>query len=826
MKKYILHIVCIICAVGLVGCIASDREFDGARDGEVTLTLSLGDNTRYSTPDNGVGEGSNDDDTALISLNENLITSLEIFLYANGAEGSDATFATRLDGLNGRDKFERVTFSIPAAALNTLFANGANSCGIYVIANYNTGRTVATNGVYANTSIAELKAMEVEAEFDAMQSLDLSSVDAKYGAIANIKPQASFVMDSELSTVTKSGNNLSGSVYITRAASKITFRTTIAESLEIEGKTWVPMLEHLSFSYRNIVNKGCIDNGSDVDSNDTFPMPEGEDVYADAIGIQMSPIFSDYGATSPTYDGSQDVEGVSGWSTIDHVVPLYTYSSRWADGAKNEAYIMLTVPWKIQGDTSETLTYYNYFVPINMNDLKLVRNKHYRINLRVGVLGDLEELTESEYSYEVLDWVGEDISVELNKPTYLVVDQNYVVMKNIEEFSVGYHSSDEVECKVLSTTIGPWKKQNNIYVSGSSYEEFAVNGTTMTSTTYSGKTFAAPGGVVTFTHGLDNTRSDTDTDYDFLVQTTVVRIYHKNNPSIYEDITFVQYPAMYVTVNEGYEGNDRWNYINVNGHSWEDWWDGSGSAGNGCPTVKVGKNNVKVYWVGIGGKSNPIHNMYQITVTAFDSTTPNYLIADPRAAAKNITLFEGYTHKYNNTTDTSPDYPVQPDQLNVEEIKGYRGTLVENAENLVAPEFIIASHCSSCACSDNYMYAEDSGYYRCASYQEAGYPAGRWRLPTVAELEVIGKLCAQDKLPQIFVNDVAYLSSSGSFLNQNGSFSPTTKQAQSVRCVYDTWYWKDKCNDESMKKLLWAAEGNVEDMKANGDYDDVLTVIK
>lgn len=807
MRKYILHIVCIICAVGLVGCIASDREFDGKRDGEVTLTLSLGDHTRYSTPDNGVGEGSNDDDTTLISLNENLITSLEIFLYANGAEGSDATFATRLDGLNGRDKFESVTFSIPAAALNTLFANGANSCGIYVIANYNTGRTVATNGLYENTSIAELKAMEIEAEFDAMQSLDLSSVNTKYGAINNIKPQASFVMDSELSTVTKSGNNLSGSVYITRAASKITFRTTIAQSLEIDGKTWVPLLEHLSFSYRNIVNKGYIDNGSDVDTNNTFPMPAGQSIYADAVGIQMSPIFSDYGATSPTYDGSQDVEGVSDWSTIDHVVPLYTYSSRWVDGAKNEAYIMLSVPWKIQGDTSETLTYYNYFVPINMNDLKLVRNKHYRINLRVGVLGDLEELTESEYSYEVLDWVGENVEVKLQKPTYLVVDANYVEMKNLETFSVGYQSSDEVAYEVRSTTISAFKKdKDGIIISGCVHTKYTVS---------------AENGNVTFEHELDNTRSDNDTDYDFLVQTTVVRIYHKNNPSIYEDITFVQYPAMYVTVNAGYEGNKRWNYINVNGNSWENWIT-SGSAGNGCPTY----NGKKVYWVGVGGKSSANHNLYQITVTAFDSTTPNYLIADPRAAAQNITLFKGYTHKYNNTTDTSPDYPVQPDQFNVKEIKGYRGTLVENAENLVAPEFIIASHCSSCANADNYMYAEDSGYYRCASYQEAGYPAGRWRLPTVAELEVIGKLCAQDKLPQIFVDGVAYLSASGSFNNQGGSFTPTTKQAQSVRCVYDTWYWKDKCNDESMKELLWAAEGNVEDMKANGTYDDVLTVIK
>ena len=808
MRKYILYIVCTLCVLGLGGCIASDSHERFNKDGEVTLTLSLGDHTRTNTPDNGVGEGTNDDDTDL-ALNENKIATLEVYLYPTGAENEDAVYATRVEGLDKRDKVENITFSIPAGSLNTLFAGGTTRCGIYVIANYDTGRTVAVDGVYANTSIAELKAIEVSASFDALQQIDLASLDSNYsGSVQSIKPQQLFVMDSELSTVTKSGNNLSGTVYITRAASKITFRTTIAQSLEIDGKTWVPMLEHLSFMYKNIVNKGYIDNGSDVDTNNSFPMPSGQGVYADASGIQMSSIFSDHGAKAPNYDG--EVEGVTGWTTVDHIVPLYTYSSRWSDGANNEAYIMLSVPWKVLGDTSETLTYYNYFVPINMNDLKLVRNKHYRINLRVGVLGDLEELTESEFSYEVLDWVGENIEVKLQKPTYLVVDSNYVVMKNIETFSVGYQSSDEVAYEVRSTTISAFKKQNNIIVSGCVHTKYTVS---------------AENGNVTFEHELDNTRSDNDTDYDFLVQTTVVRIYHKNNPSIYEDITFVQYPAMYVTVNAGYEGNNRWNYINVNGHSWENWTTSSG-AGTGCPTVKVGKNNEKVYWVGIGGKSSAIHNMYQITVTAFDSTTPDYLIADPRAAAKNITLFEGYTHKYNNTTDTSPDYPVQPDQLNVEEIKGYRGTLVENAENLVAPEFIIASHCSSCANADNYMYAEDSGYYRCASYQEAGYPAGRWRLPTVAELEVIGKLCAQDKLPQIFVDGVAYLSASGSFNNQGGSFTPTTKQAQSVRCVYDTWYWKDKCNDESMKKLLWAAEGNVEDMKANGTYDDVLTVIK
>ena len=821
MRKYILYIVCTLCVLGLGGCIASDSHERFNKDGEVTLTLSLGDHTRTNTPDNGVGEGTNDDDTDL-ALNENKIATLEVYLYPTGAENEDAVYATRVDGLDKRDKVENITFSIPAGSLNTLFAGGTTRCGIYVIANYDTGRTVAVDGVYANTSIAELKAIEVSASFDALQQIDLASLDSNYsGSVQSIKPQQLFVMDSELSTVTKSGNNLSGTVYITRAASKITFRTTIAQSLEIDGKTWVPMLEHLSFMYKNIVNKGYIDNGSDVDTNNSFPMPSGQGVYADASGLQMSSIFSDHGAKAPNYDG--EVEGVTGWATVDHIVPLYTYSSRWSDGANNEAYIMLSVPWKVLGDTSETLTYYNYFVPINMNDLKLVRNKHYRINLRVGVLGDLEELTESEFSYEVLDWVGENIEVKLQKPTYLVVDSNYVVMKNIEEFSVGYQSSDEVLCKVLSTTIGPWETQNEVVVSGSSFKDFYLNGVSMTSTTFEDKTVSAPDGIVTFTHGLDNTRSDTDTDYDFYVQTTVVRIYHKNNPSIYEDITFVQYPAMYVTTEVG--NTTTKNYINVNGHNYSSWNDKNGAAGSGCPTY----NGTKVYWVGIGGKTasslNP--NIYQITVTAFDQTTANYIIADPRGEAEDITMFPQYNH---NSSSRAPDYPVQPDQLNETTIKGYRGTRSEGSDNLVAPAFIVASFLSTCQNADQYLYPEDSAYYRCASYQEAGYPAGRWRIPTTAELDVIGKLCAQNKLPSIFTNNQNYPSASGIFkytkVNGTGSFNPTTSNATSVRCVYDTWYWRDKCNSTSEQKLLWGADGNVADMKADGTYDTYLERVK
>jgi hypothetical protein len=80
--------------------------------------------------------------------------------------------------------------------------------------------------------------------------------------------------------------------------------------------------------------------------------------------------------------------------------------------------------------------------------------------------------------------------------------------------------------------------------------------------------------------------------------------------------------------------------------------------------------------------------------------------------------------------------------------------------------------------------------YRCASYQEDGYPAGRWRVPTSAELRFIGKLCAEQKLPPLFSDGVTYWSASAGFTynRSNGTFTERTS-ADYVRCVYDEWYW-------------------------------------
>ena len=813
--RRLFYIVCAICVACLCGCDTSERFGGGSREGEMVLRLSLGSLTRS-------GEQSNDtraDDTAFVELNENKVSSIEVFLYDSTAtDTTDAVYATRIENLDKSGSFD-ITLTVPNDVIETLFPRNTTTCKVYVIANYETGRTENLE----LTSVAELKSMPLEAAFNETKDVDLTASNAKYGTVTSVKPQEHFVMDSDMETVTKVDKDLTGTVYLTRAASKITLRTTIAQELVVNNKTWVPMLNDLTLSYHNVANKGFVDNNSDDDTNNTFAMPTGDDVYADIDGVQMSSIFSDSGVVQPEY--GSEVEGASDWITVDHIVPFYSYSSRWDDGDDNEAYITLTIPWMVRGDDgellSETLTYYSYFVPINMNDMKLVRNKHYRINLRVGVLGDIEieQVNDTNFSYEIIDWVGQNIEAGLQKPLYLVVESNYVELYNVTSISVAFEASGDVVFNsgrtsipynnsysdVTSSTIKGWVYTDNIIVAGSAYTNYKIT---------------IADGEVTYEHQIDNSLTSGPDKCDFLPQTTVVRIYLQGNKSIYQDITFVQYPAMYVNTYKGDRSTK--NYITVNGNTS---WDNSYNVGSGCPNVNGGI----VYWMGVGGKDpntlNP--DIYEIVVSAFDASTSQYIIADPRGPAENITTFKAYDHGSNQSK--SPAYNAQPDQRGVSVVKEYRPTLAgEDARNLIAPKFIIASFLSTCSNADQYLFAEDSAWNRCAGYQEAGYPAGRWRIPTAAELEFVGKLCAEKMLPSIFTNEQNYPSSTGNYKYNNGTFTPTNAEATSVRCVYDTWYWRDKCKNNQVNnvRLLWAADGNVEDMKNSGVYDNYLQLIE
>lgn len=771
MRNILRYIVCACLALALGGCIKDEIVGNNfCREGLLSLNIGINETRAAGDNDNGDADLTLDQ----LPLNENRIDDYEVFLFASGATG-EAKFSTYVSGVNATDSTTNNAISVPAGALAELFGSG-DTCNIYVVANL--GKSLATELNNASTplTLANLKAYIVSADFTTPKVIEGQDI-SEYNS-APIQPN--FVMDSSgTDTVIKSGNNLSGEVYITRAASKISFMAYIGESMTIDGRVWIPDLANIKVAFNNVVEKGAIDNGSDTE--DTFTMPQVEGLYKNLSGVQL--ILDDETYTqTPEFDGV--VQGVSSWSKLDIVVPFYTYSSIWnATENKVNPSIVLTVPWFVEDNKSTTLTNYNYTIPLTAanGDLKLVRNKHYRIALRVGVLGDLDQLASSEFSYEVLDWVGNDINVDLSDPKYLVVEKDYVEMNNQESAVVGFAASDTVESAIVTvvkpivstevpsypeyTTAAGWNALNN--------KEFIIT------TDNKNKT-------ITLEHQLDNNRDSQY--YDYVPYEIYVEVTMKVGDTTYkEEIKFVQYPAFYIIA----DTNDDY-YFNASGQE-----DSNSNTYHGGVYVNgniYGTSSGHSTYGGanhLGSATNKNPNMYVINVSALGSDS-GYVIGDPRKRDVDNIPTGDYcpsSAMYRTGTNNTLTYYYPTDDS-------------ASTKNMIAPKFRIAS---SYGVTSSGSY--DNMRRRCATYQEDGYPAGRWRMPTHAEIDYIVKLSCRGLIPQLF--NYAEDTTPGDYWCAHGYVKPhnaanrgyaelvetkATTESHAVRCVYDEWYWSDKCS--------------------------------
>lgn len=782
MRNIFRYIVCACLALALGGCI-KDEIVGNSFCREGLLSLNIGINETRAAGDNDNGDA----DLTLyqLPLNENRIDDYEVFLFASGATG-EAKFSTYVSGVNATDSTTNNAISVPAGALAELFDSG-NTCNIYVVANL--GKSLASELKNASTplTLANLKAHIVSANFATPEVIE-GQDHSEYNS-APIQPN--FVMDSSgTDTVTKDGNNLTGEVYITRAASKISFMAYIGQSMTIDGKVWIPDLANIKVAFNNVVEKGAIDNGSDTE--DTFTMPQVDSLYNNLSGVQL--ILEDKTYTqTPEFEGN--VQGVSNWSKLDIVVPFYTYSSIWnANEKKVNPSIVLTVPWFVKDNKTTTLTNYNYTIPLTAadGDLKLVRNKHYRIALRVGVLGDLDQLASSEFSYEVLGWVGNDIMVDLSDPKYLVVDKTFVEMDNVEEILIPYHSSDD--CIITGVTC---KRDDVLNGTEASLEDWG-EAFTYDLVEIEGKTY------IKFTNDLDNNLFNSNGSFndafDFGKYTISLTISHKNadgtaSTKYTEDVKIIQYPAIYGErkVNSDYANDSsHYGYAFVNGEN-----DGTNPSYSQFCGIAGSPS-------GSGVNSN---SMYVVTVSSVKGT--NYVIGDPRTRTPLLPTSRtggNFTYVSAPTTYTTTNqsltnyYPAQRDLTMGANHPTY---------NMVAPKFRICSGYGAIDSSTSNRQYLQNVEGRCATYQEDGYPAGRWRLPTRAELELIYTLCEEEKLPDLFA-DIPYWCAHGYGSYNNGSFVPTANANQgsssvSVRCVYDEWYWgSEQIKDKST--FTWGDE--------------------
>ena len=357
--------------------------------------------------------------------------------------------------------------------------------------------------------------------------------------------------------------------------------------------------------------------------------------------------------------------------------------------------------------------------------------------------------------------------------------------------------------------------------------------------------FSDNGSAIVFNHPLDNNVSSSTFDYS--PYTAIISISHidTKNPTYTKRDTVVQYPAMYIFAEQNSDPNlgvyndeaensiqklNPWrNYAHL-GYVLIDGKCRSRKAKDGglgqfdqtvnelktrYPDYSWSEGKETVYnsylrwlqWRTVnftGGN----RNIYNITVTVLpeggNSVISKYVIGDPRTADPDPVLNgqgilkesgyvleanpEGYTIRegepgWSDEIVLSPGKDIKTGEIRY--LQNYRPT--ENSDRtryMVAPSYRVASKFGGMEYGGSpYL----SAYYKCATYQEDGYPAGRWRLPTEAEIRFIVTLQSKDFVTLFGSSN--YWSANGR-VTAGGSFSPVENGGLALaRCVYDSWYW-------------------------------------
>lgn len=793
MKRYIFHFI-YFCFAWLAFTSCEQEEMNpNAGSGTLTLQLNIGNMLSRSAGDE--------------TLNENLISTLDIFLYPNNAAETDGASKHITVSPNQNNSYT-VDTKLTEDEIKTLFGANATSgtCKVYVIANRPNGVDLP-----ATTSISALKQLAVTAAF--IDNTDNgSAVQTTAGSIPG--RQANFVMDSDatndndgydvvtLATDATNKKSLSGTVPLYRSAAKIGLFVNVEHDItDANGVTWISDPTDMKMTFHNGVKVGYIGNDLYTYTVD-YRTDDGNNVY-NLFSIEEERSLA---VTAPiTTNGT----------TTDYYTspaPYYSYPWDWSKLTNNDdtPYITLIIPWKRE-DANQFLPC-KYQIPVNAlatNNVptnSLQRNTYYQMLLNVGILGafDETETVELTPSYMVVNWGSEEINTTLKENVYLVVQEHDVTINNKNEYSVEFASSHDIEVQILSITQPYYAKETAgtaIYFDEEASDNYlstkhTVEAAEMTENVTIGEnpkaesqdfyqdcSVSVSGNTIFLEHNvLDRGEITPIEKYDIAPYTIKVYVRMKygtntddkgNTIDLYYDdiIEYTQYPAIYVVANPNSDyntGNDNNDY-------------------HGGVYINGQQNNSSASYGGawhLGSATNKNPNMYVITTTALEVKS-EYIIGDPRKTDIDLIL--------NNGNNWSTTANALYDGNSNRQLKYYYPTdNSSSAEYVVAPQFRIAS---------SYGVATDQNYdnmrRRCASYQEDGYPAGRWRMPTKAEVEYVVRLSAEGKIPKLFNDEkddptgdywcaqgVAYPLSNGTV-----NLVANDGESHSVRCVYDDWYW-------------------------------------
>lgn len=604
------------------------------------------------------------------------------------------------------------------------------------------------------------------------------------------KPEDAFVMQGLTEKVMVASGAQGGMVTLSRLAAKIVLLPTIKSPIEIDGVTYTAEVDRMDVALHHVTN---------------YVHPDGTELTREEYNDRLTSEEKEKTFTTTDPRKYKSVTAPDAAATYVHI-PFYSYPHTWLAytetsqlvQSEKQTYLTFRIPWTCTKNGVQLSTNYYYRVPVTNEIISgsdgkgyrsLKSNTLYKIKMKVGVLGSIDpgQVTpDVDLKYEISDWKSVGISADVNKYNYLELETNYVEMNNESRADIGVTSSSDVTAKVVKITypdysgtnisqseiteqnkpVAPnrdddkyWEydwfgfkhfKEEVWNADVAKYEDelarwesfFGENATSI----------QPYGQTLVFQHELPST---VYVPWTFTIEVT-------NKEGLTQELTITQYPPIYITGENNRNGSsNRFVYGSQRTSASDD----NGSSLGGAHNPSSASNNNQ--------------NQYTIHVTQLDAEDESkYIIGDPRNPSHTqLRALEKYgtpkgLQRYLKT-------------------KGESSTEREY-DRMIAPVFKIAS---SWGVTNDISYAQ--AQKRCASYQENGYPAGRWRIPTEGEIEFIVGLSNAGYIPELF--DGEYFASSQRYyhgaVGGTGGFSGTAgsnRGSYAVRCVYDVWYWGDK----------------------------------
>ena len=786
---------------------------------------------------------------------ENKIETLDFFFYPQGATESNSTYYKRVSFEGGILDEADVHLYITDAEFSAIFPQeNQNNCVVFVIANLPEESLPAEDD---STTLQALKQIRLDEDFideggnpvtptsfvmQGEKTLTRSSNTANSvtGEVELKRAASKITLRLKLPDYIlvpiydKDGNPL-------------------LEQGQIVNQVWVPEfsasgptggLGHTFASLRNGVS-------ADYLAGEYTPISEE---YFNTIDV-----------SSFTYESSAEsyADNSSGAKihTYSCDMTFYSYSSEWESGDMNAPCFILRIPWKTQDSTGDNYVTHYYQVQINSFGKELAPNHWYELTLNVGVLGSTVATLPMEIqtcSYKVLDWSSivtvfdkEEEDIHLDEWQYLIIDETQVVMNNKSKGTFYFDASHnlawnlewpdqkEFEENGYNNLVSGFDELERMYNLSTKYASYYLDCSKLNASPVclnSGNTnvihngcFSVDGRTFNFEIPDDITDQSKMKIYSPVYVHVKVWLDMDNDDELDDNekdhvyhLTFVYNPAMYITPDPSTLRS-----VYVNGVR-------NYNTTQLTPTYLFRQNNTNYYPLGYadgvrnfeGDNEYTNFSMYSINVTSFDAgdtfqapalnangclVVPNgtqgnpggtpttqpykYIIGDPRQRTSDINLDGGDIANHWATAQAL--YPVNGSTNR--KLKYYYPTeSFGNSFQVIAPKFRIVSfnNASGKECT------AVSAAMRCASLQEDGFPAGRWRLPTVAEVQYIIFLQGEDVIQEIFSSSSScYATASYGntdktrritlSLNENNNTLIWNNVAEkiSVRCVYDEWYW-------------------------------------